>query len=145
MNDMTSAAEPTHAGQPCPVRLRPGDDLRLALEVVVRARGASAAFVLAGIGSLRGAQLRLAGAKQPILVTGDLELLTLSGSIAANGSHLHKSLADASGRVLGGHVAPGCIVRTTAEVLLQLLPGWDFQREPDAGTGWAELVIRPRG
>ena len=53
------------------------------------------------------------------------------------------SLADASGRVLGGHVAPGCIVRTTAEVLLQLLPGWDFQREADADTGWAERVIRP--
>lgn len=145
MTDMNSAADPTHAGQPCPERLRPGDDLRLALEAVVRARGASAAFVLAGIGSLRGARLRLAGAEQPILVAGDLELLTLSGSIAANGSHLHMSFADAGGRVLGGHVAPGCIVRTTAEVLLQLLPGWDFQREPDAATGWAELVIRPRG
>jgi predicted DNA-binding protein with PD1-like motif len=54
-------------------------------------------------------------------------------------------VADACGRVLGGHVAHGCIVRTTAEVLLALLPGWSFSREPDARTGWDELVIRREG
>lgn len=133
------------AGMPWPVRLLPGDDLRAALQAAVAARGFSAAFVLAGIGSLSVAQLRLAGAERPLQLVGDLELLGLAGSIAANGSHLHMSVADADGRVLGGHVAPGCIVRTTAEVLLQLLPGWDFRREVDARTGWAELVIRPRG
>jgi len=133
------------AGTFWPVRLLPGDDLRAALQAVVAARGCSAAFVLAGIGSLRGAQLRLAGAGLPLQVPGDVELLSLSGSIAANGAHLHMSLADAGGRVHGGHVAPGCIVRTTAEVLLQLLPGWGFSREPDVHTGWAELVSRPPG
>lgn len=44
--------------------------------------------------------------------------------------------------MLGGHVAAGCIVRTTAEVLLALLPEWDFAREPDAATGHDELVVR---
>jgi predicted DNA-binding protein with PD1-like motif len=136
--------DPTATGSAWPVRLQPGDDLRLALQAVVAARGLSAAFVLAGIGSLRVAQLRLAGAAQPLQLVGDLELLSLAGSIAADGVHLHMSVADAEGRVLGGHVAPGCIVRTTAEVLLQLLPGWDFKREADARTGFAELVIRPR-
>jgi len=43
--------------------------------------------------------------------------------------------------VRGGHVAPGCIVRTTAEVLLVLLPDWHFSRAPDPTTGWAELAI----
>ena len=141
---MAATAEPGACGLPWPVRLLPGDDLRLALQAVVAAQGCTAAFVLAGIGSLRGAQLRLAGAEQPITLSGDVELLSLSGSVAVDASHLHMSLADADGRVLGGHVAPGCMVRTTAEVLLQLLPGWDFRREVDAGTGWAELVIRPR-
>ncbi len=32
------------------------------------------------------------------------------------------------GRVVGGHAAHGCIVRTTAEVLLALLPAWRFAR-----------------
>jgi predicted DNA-binding protein with PD1-like motif len=136
--------DPAAAGNVWPVRLLPGDDLRLALQAVVAARGLSAAFVLAGIGSLSVAQLRLAGAERPLQLVGDLELLSLAGSIAAEGAHLHMSLADADGRVLGGHVAPGCIVRTTAEVLLQLLPGWDFRREADTRTGFAELVIRPR-
>ncbi len=45
--------------------------------------------------------------------------------------------------VLGGHVAAGCIVRTTTEVLLALLSEWDFARELDAATGFYELVIRP--
>lgn len=34
------------------------------------------------------------------------------------------------------------VVLTTAEVLLALLPDWQFTREPDAATGYDELVIR---
>jgi predicted DNA-binding protein with PD1-like motif len=136
---------------PWPVRLQPGDDLRRALEAAVAAQGHRAAFVVAGIGSLRPTQIRLAGAEAMLQLDGDVELLTLSGSVATDGahdadgsraSHLHLSVADATGRVLGGHAGYGCIVRTTAEVLLALLPGWAFTREPDAATGWAELVLR---
>ena len=54
------------------------------------------------------------------------------------------ALSTASGEVFGGHVVPGCIVRTTAEVLLALLPDWDFARVPDAATGYLELAIKPR-
>ena len=74
------------------------------------------------------------------MLHGDLEILTLAGTVAANGSHLHMSVADSEGRVMGGHVANGCIVRTTAEVLLLLLADWSFTREPDPATGYAELV-----
>jgi len=100
-----------------PLRLSPGDDLRAALEAEVAARSYCATFVISGIGSLSGARLRLAGASEPDHLRGDLEILTLNGTIARNGSHLHMSVADSSGRVIGGHVAQGCIVRTTAEVL----------------------------
>ncbi len=105
----------------------------------------TAAFVVAGIGSLKPARLRLAGADDAIEIAGDVEILSLSGTLAANGAHLHLSVADATGRVIGGHVAEGCVVRTTAEVLLALLPGWDFSREPDPSTGFAELVLRREG
>ena len=127
-----------------PLRLMPGDDLRRALEDAVRAQGATAAFVLSGIGSLRPAVIRFAGVDEATTIDGDTELLTLAGSIAANGSHLHLSVSDAAGRVTGGHAGYGCIVRTTAEVLLALLPSWQFAREADAATGWAELAIRPQ-
>jgi len=131
--------------QTLPLRLSPGDDLRAALAAAVVGAGAEAAFVLAGIGSLREARLRLAGRDALHHAVGDLEILTLSGTLGAGGAHLHASLADADGRVLGGHVAPGCIVRTTAEVLLALLDDVRFTREPDAATGYAELRVWPRG
>lgn len=52
------------------------------------------------------------------------------------------SIADASGKAIGGHVAQGCIIRTTAEVLLAPLSDWSFSRKPDPVTGFAELVVR---
>ena len=127
-----------------PVRLSPGDDLRGALEDVLRARNLTAAFVLQGIGSLSVAQLRFAGVDQPTELRGDLEILTLAGSISPDGAHLHMSVADARGQVFGGHVARGCSVRTTAEILLALLPDHHFSREQDERSGFAELVIRPQ-
>lgn len=125
-----------------PLRLSPGSDLRAALEREVASRSIRAAFVASGIGSLGATRLRLAGADHAIPVPGDVEILTLAGTVGDGGSHLHMSVADAEGRVTGGHVARGCIVRTTAEVLLLLLPGWTFSREHDPATGYAELVVR---
>lgn len=130
------------ASRMLPVRLAPGDDLRRALEAIVAAQGATAAFVVSAIGSLRPASIRLAGAEEVLTIDVDTELLTLAGSIAAGGSHLHLSVSDPQGRVTGGHVGYGCIVRTTAEVLLALLPQWHFTREFDPATGWAELVVQ---
>lgn len=124
-----------------PLRLHPGDDLREALLGPLTAHGHDAAFVLSGIGSLAPAQLRLAGAAEAMAITGDTEILTLSGTLGSGGAHLHASLSDASGRVIGGHVLSGCRVRTTAEVLLAVLPGHRFERRIDAVTGYAELDI----
>lgn len=126
-----------------PLRLNPGDDLRRALEAALVAGGLEAAFVVAGIGSLRPATLRLAGASETLVLDQDLEILTLSGTLAIGASHLHLSVSLADGRVLGGHAGYGCTVRTTAEVLLAAPRGWRFTREHDPATGFAELTIRP--
>jgi predicted DNA-binding protein with PD1-like motif len=133
-----------------PIRLIPGQDLRAALEAAVQVQNCRAAFVLSGIGSLSTAGIRLAGAAQPTLLAESMEILTLSGTVAVaddgkTSSHMHMAISTAAGQVLGGHVAPGCIVLTTAEVLLALLPDWQFTREPDAHTGYDELVVRARG
>lgn len=127
--------------QTLPLRLSPGQDLRATLEAVLAEHGVSAAFVLQGVGSLSVAQLRFAGAKRATELRSDLEILTLAGSLSVDGAHLHMSVADAQGRVLGGHVAAGCIVRTTAELLLVLLPEHRFTREADAISGHHELTI----
>lgn len=124
-----------------PLRLSPGDDLRGAVEDVLRQHGWGAAYVIQGIGSLSVAQLRFAGIDAPTELRGDLEILTLAGSVSPDGAHLHMSVADAQGRVSGGHVARGCEVRTTAELLLVLLPEHRFAREIDPATGFMELRI----
>lgn len=127
--------------QALPLRLHPGDDLRASVVAALLASGHRAGFVLQGIGSLKVAQLRYAGEPHSTELSGDLEILTLAGSIAPDGAHLHMSVSDAHGRVVGGHVGPGCIVRTTAELLLALLPGQRFTREHDLRTGYPELKI----
>jgi predicted DNA-binding protein with PD1-like motif len=127
--------------QPLPLRLAPGDDLRAALE---SACGGQPAFVLQGIGSLRNARLRYAGCADASELNCDLEILTLAGTVAGQGAHLHISVSDAEGRVYGGHLMAGSTVRTTAEVLLALLPGHRFTREHDPATGYPELVIHTR-
>jgi predicted DNA-binding protein with PD1-like motif len=47
-----------------PLRLQPGDDLRLALEAWMGAQQEQAGCVISAVGSLSVAQLRLAGATQ---------------------------------------------------------------------------------
>lgn len=127
-----------------PVRLAPGDDLRRALETVAREQAAGAAFVVAGIGSLADARLRLAGEASERTLPGPIELVSLSGSLSDKGAHLHMAVADASGAVHGGHVAYGNVVRTTAEILLAPLPGWSLTRAHDPATGYDELQVRSR-
>jgi predicted DNA-binding protein with PD1-like motif len=128
------------------LRLNPGDDLRAGLKSVfkeLQARGCQAACVISAVGSLSRAELRLAAQAQASVLDGPLELITLSGTLSPDGLHLHASVADARGRMRGGHVMPGCSVRTTAEIVLALLPGWAFSRAHDARTGFMELVATP--
>jgi predicted DNA-binding protein with PD1-like motif len=125
-----------------PMRLSPGQDLRLALQQWLAEQQLQAAWVVSGIGSLSLAPLRLAGQEGFMTLAGDLEILTLSGSLSLDGAHLHISVATTSGQVSGGHLGLGSQVRTTAELLVAPLPAWCLRREPDPDTGHLELVIR---
>lgn len=133
---MTSSAV-----QPLPVRIGPGADLRAELDALVSLHGVAAAFVVQGIGSLNVARIRFAGQPACSELRGDLEIVSLGGSLSPDGSHLHIAVSDAAGRVTGGHMGPGCIVRTTAEVLVMLLPDVRFSREDDPATGYKELFV----
>lgn len=126
-----------------PLRLEPGADLRAALEDIASKAGGSM-FVVSAIGSLVDATLRFADEPAEATMEGPWELLTLAGSLSTNGGHLHMSVSDRNGRVLGGHVGYGNIVRTTIEALLVQLPDWSMTRELDQRTGFKELVVRPR-
>jgi predicted DNA-binding protein with PD1-like motif len=127
-----------------PLRLTPGADLRLALEAWMGAQQEQAGCVLSAVGSLSVAQLRLAGATQATAIHGELEILSLSGTLSPDGAHLHIAIADSKGAVIGGHLCAGSLVRTTAELVIGLLPEFQFRRELDPATGYAELRVSPR-
>jgi predicted DNA-binding protein with PD1-like motif len=98
--------------------------------------------VISAVGSLTVVQLRLAGAAEATAIKGELEILSLSGTLSPDGAHLHIAVADSSGAVIGGHLGAGSLVRTTAELVIGLLPAWRFSRELDPATGYAELAIK---
>jgi uncharacterized protein len=127
-----------------PLRLRPGDDLRRELEAWMGQQQEQAGCLISAIGSLSLAQLRFAGATQAKAIRGDLEIVSLSGTLSPDGAHLHIAVAGSSGTVIGGHLCAGSLVRTTAELVIGLLPEWQFRRELDPATGHAELRISPR-
>ena len=127
-----------------PLRLHPGEDLRRALEAWMGEQQQQAGCMISAVGSLSVAQLRLAGASETTTICGELEIISLSGTLSPDGAHLHIAIADSSGAVIGGHLCPGSLVRTTAELVIGLLPEWRFQRELDPATGYAELHISPQ-
>ena len=127
-----------------PLRLHHGDDLLQALETWMGEQEEQAGCVISAVGSLSVAQLRFAGAAEATTINGELEILSLSGTLSADGAHLHIAIAESSGAVIGGHLCSGSLVRTTAELVIGLLPEWRFSRELDTATGYAELRITPR-
>ena len=128
--------------QAIPIRLEPGDDLKLQIDRLAWGRGWRAACVLTCAGSLSNAEIRFADQPDIGHVAGPLEIISLTGTIASfGGSHLHIAVANSKGQVIGGHLKEGSLVRTTAEIVIGVLEGYAFHREIDPDTGYAELVI----
>jgi uncharacterized protein len=123
-------------------RLQPGEDLKLGILQFAARHGLRAPVVLTCVGSLRTATLRLAGRPEPTVRSGPFEIISLVGLADPAKGHLHIGLADAVGVCFGGHLLDGCPIHTTAEVVLGELPDVEFVREPDAATGYRELVVR---
>lgn len=123
-------------------RLTRGQDLKKELLAYCQKRAISAAVPISGVGSLQVAQLRFADAKQPALLQGPFEIVSLTGTMSQEGLHLHIAIADHEGRTLGGHLMEGCLIHTTAEIVLLEDSNWKFERTFDAGTGYKELAIR---
>jgi uncharacterized protein len=129
-------------------RLPPGVDLKAELARLAEAHSLRAGFILSCVGSLSRARLRMPGGigEADVFRTFDepMEIVSLTGTISPDGLHVHISLARRDGACVGGHLAGGCIVHTTAELVIGELPDVEFRRLPDAATGYAELTVLPR-
>ena len=113
-----------------PIHLDPGSDLRLSLEQLAAEQGA-AGFVLGVVGNLSRAAFQCPGRPGPSVLEGDLEIITLQGTLAPHGVHLHLSLSDGDCQVWGGHLEPGSVIRSGADLLVGLLQG-DLAAVPQA-------------
>ncbi|WOD38860.1 DNA-binding protein [Nodosilinea sp. E11] len=123
------------------LRLTPGEDLKQALQTFAQAQALEAGIVLTGLGSFTQASLRFAAVSEATVIDRPLELIALSGTLSRHGMHLHGAVADAQGRVYGGHIMPGCLIRTTAEIAIADLPHLRLDRQSDPQTGYLELVV----
>ena len=132
-----------------PLKLGPGSDLRRSLEQLAIEQGA-AGFVLGVVGNLSRATFQCAGRSGPTILEGDLEIITLQGTVAPGGVHLHLSLSDSDCQVWGGHLEPGTLVLKGADLLVGFLP--DSQPAPPEqpavevavlpGCPWSKRALR---
>lgn len=127
--------------QSYPLRLGPGSDLKAELDQLVLTEKWSAACIVSGIGSLSSAAIRFASQSEPEILAGPLEIVSLAGTLSPDGSHIHILVSDAEGSARGGHLKEGSVIRTTAEIVLGILPEWEFARITDPETGFPELKI----
>jgi hypothetical protein len=76
--------------------------------------------------------------------TEPMEIVSLAGTLCGEGLHVHVSLSRRDGSCVGGHLVPGCIVHTTAELVIGELADVEFHRPMDSATGYNELSVQPR-
>jgi predicted DNA-binding protein with PD1-like motif/glutaredoxin len=106
--------------RPLALHLEAGHDLRRSLEDLATREQASG-FVLSVVGNLEQARFACPGRSEPTTLRGELEIISLQGTIAPQGVHLHLSLSDGECQVWGGHLEHGSRVLRGADLLVGLL------------------------
>ncbi len=129
-------------------RLAPGADLREELRRIGARHDLRAGVILSCVGSLSAARLRMPGVKGEAEVlqayAEPMEIVSLVGTLSPDGIHVHIGLSRRDGACVGGHLVSGCIVHTTAELVIGEAEALEFRRRPDPATGFAELTVQPR-
>lgn len=130
--------------QPFAIRFKPDQDLKQCLQAFVLEHQMQAGYVLSAIGSLKQATIRFADQPTSSVLSEKLEILALNGTLSVHGLHLHITLANQHGQTIGGHLDRGCLIYTTAEIVIAEIPDLVFLRTPDEQTGFLELEIKAR-
>lgn len=102
-----------------PLHLAAGADVRATLEDLAF-RQRRQGFVLSVVGNLSQAAFQCPGNHSPTVLLGELEIITLTGTLTPQGVHLHLSFSDGECQVWGGHLEPGSVVLRGADLLV----GW---------------------
>lgn len=123
------------------IRLKPNEDLKQSLKNFAIQQNLQAGFILSAIGSLKQAKIRFANQDNSTVLSDKFEILTLNGTLAITGVHLHIAIGDREGKIIGGHLDNGCIIYTTAEIVIGATQEFSFKRTFDEQTGYQELEI----
>lgn len=128
------------------IRLEPGQDLRDEIEKLVEKENIKAGVLLSIVGGLGHARLRMAGSSPENHIMkewkGLFEIVSGTGTVSKSKCHIHVSLSDKKGVMIGGHLRSGCIVHITAEIVLLVFDDIEYERTFDKNTGFNELKIK---
>tara|TARA_Y100001968_G_scaffold313156_1_gene337065 strand:+ start:30094 stop:30711 length:618 start_codon:yes stop_codon:yes gene_type:complete len=97
--------------------LIPGSDLLLSLDEIATKEN-SFGYVLSVVGNLSRSSFLCPDNEEPTIIEGNLEIITLNGTLSPEGCHLHLSVSDSSCKVWGGHLKIGSVVNKGASILL---------------------------
>ena len=123
-------------------RLKPGQDLFDAIETFVADHDIEAGCILSSVGSLTHATLRLANRSFYNEYEGHFEIVSITGTVSTNGSHIHVSISDGDGVTIGGHLVSGCKIYTTAEIVIAEFDDIVYKRELlENDSGYEELIV----
>ncbi|MBU4032755.1 MAG: DNA-binding protein [Candidatus Thermoplasmatota archaeon] len=126
------------------LKLDDGEDVMICLNIAILDHKIESAFIVAGIGMLRDAEIGFfnGGGYEKKLLAEPHELTSLQGSISTLDEviiHLHCNLADASHRIIGGHLfsAKACVLN---EILIKKTDV-RLGRKLNPDTGLKELYL----
>lgn len=123
-------------------RLKPAQDLFDSIESFIADKKIEAGCVLSAVGSLTHATLRLANRETYNQYDGHFEIVSMTGTVSIQGSHLHVAISDGDGVTIGGRLVSGCRVYTTAEIVIAEFEDMVYTRELlENDSGYEELVV----
>jgi predicted DNA-binding protein with PD1-like motif len=126
-------------------RLHRGQDIKAEIKQFVANNSIQAGVIITAVGCVDKAVVRMAGAtpQHSDIRTFEekLEIISLTGTVSIEDSHIHISLSNKDGMVMGGHLKGEAIVDTTAEIVIADLEDVTFTTEADPITGYKELKV----
>ena len=122
-------------------RLKPGHDLFDSIQAFTDKKKIAAGCLISGVGSLERATLRLANRDFHTDFEGHFEIVSITGLVSVNGSHVHISISDGDGKTIGGHLVSGCKIYTTGEIVILAFADVVYKREFAEDSGYDELVV----
>ncbi|MFA0077048.1 PPC domain-containing DNA-binding protein [Vibrio artabrorum] len=126
---------------PIATRLTRDQDLKLEIQRLVTTHNISAGSIASCVGCVSQLNIRLANANNTKRVQAPFEIVSVMATLTPNHQHIHLSVADEKGNVIGGHLLEGTLIATTAELIVHRYDTLTFDREHDDSTGYTELTI----